>query len=59
MSILGEALIVRYHYFHHVGFDEIGAILDISKGRVSQLHRRALTQLRAHLKSVQDVDDSF
>lgn len=41
-----EATIVRKHYFEHKEFVEIGALLGISKGRVSQLHARALSLLR-------------
>ena len=37
-----ERLIIRYHYFDHLEFIEIGQRLGLSKGRVSQLHARAL-----------------
>ncbi len=52
MTLLVEALpererqIVRYHYFEHKEFVEIGDALGVSKGRVSQLHARALRLLR-------------
>jgi RNA polymerase sigma factor for flagellar operon FliA len=41
-----ERLIVRFHYFEHMEFQDIGAVLDVSKGRVSQLHARALQLIR-------------
>jgi RNA polymerase sigma factor for flagellar operon FliA len=41
-----ERLIVRYHYFEHMEFQDIGAVLDVTKGRVSQLHARALQLIR-------------
>jgi RNA polymerase sigma factor FliA len=41
-----EQQIVRYHYFEHKEFVEIGSVMGLSKGRVSQLHVRALRLLR-------------
>jgi RNA polymerase sigma factor for flagellar operon FliA len=46
-----ERMIVTLHYFHFLPFVDIAARMDISKGRVSQLHRRALESLRASLAS--------
>jgi RNA polymerase sigma factor for flagellar operon FliA len=45
-----ERLIVRYHYFHHMAFDEIARLLEISKGRTSQLHKRAIDTIREALR---------
>jgi len=45
-----ERRIVDDHYFEHVGFEEIARTLGVTKGRVSQLHKRALEQIRAALK---------
>lgn len=44
-----ESQIVRYHYLQGTPFDVIADLLGISKGRVSQLHKRALQQLRDRL----------
>jgi RNA polymerase sigma factor FliA len=41
-----ERQIVHFHYFHQMGFDEIAGLLAVTKGRVSQLHKRALDQVR-------------
>lgn len=41
-----ERQIIYFHYFHQVGFDEIAGLLVLSKGRVSQLHKRALDLVR-------------
>jgi RNA polymerase sigma factor FliA len=46
-----EQAIVTLHYFHHIPFVDIAAQLGITKGRVSQLHKRALERLRAMLGS--------
>lgn len=37
-----EKYIIQSHYYHNMGFEEMGKFLGISKGRVSQLHKRAL-----------------
>lgn len=44
-----ERSIVTLHYFHYLPFVEIAGRLGVSKGRVSQLHRRALDMLRESL----------
>lgn len=44
-----ERSIVTLHYFHYLPFVEIAGQLAVSKGRVSQLHRRALEMLRESL----------
>jgi RNA polymerase sigma factor for flagellar operon FliA len=44
-----EQAIIRSHYEGGLSFDQIGELLGISKGRVSQLHRSALTTLRKRM----------
>lgn len=46
-----EQMILRSHYLHGMAFDQIAALLRISKGRVSQLHRGALATLRKRMAS--------
>jgi RNA polymerase sigma factor FliA len=41
-----EKDVIKYHYFHALGVEEIGDILGLSKGRVSQIHHQALRNLR-------------
>ena len=50
-----ERKVLQYHYFHGLTFERIGDILDLSKGRVSQLHRTALAQLRKHAQVANDL----
>jgi RNA polymerase sigma factor for flagellar operon FliA len=45
-------MIVHAHYFQHVPFQEIAAQLRLTKGRISQLHKEALTRLRASLGAI-------
>jgi RNA polymerase sigma factor for flagellar operon FliA len=44
-----EQLIVRRHYLEGVGMDVIAGLLGVSKGRVSQLHKAAISRLRTLL----------
>jgi RNA polymerase sigma factor FliA len=52
-----ESLIIRHHYFQQIPFDEIAESMGLTKGRVSQLHRRALTMLRTNLQSNASIVD--
>lgn len=46
-----ERTILTLHYYHQVPFNEIARQLQLTKGRVSQLHKRALSDLRVLLKT--------
>jgi RNA polymerase sigma factor for flagellar operon FliA len=46
-----ERQIVHYHYFHQINFEEIAVLLNISKSRVSRLHKRALEYLQQSLQT--------
>lgn len=43
-----EKTVIRYHYYQQVRFDEIADRMDLSKGRISQIHHRALRRMREH-----------
>jgi RNA polymerase sigma factor FliA len=43
-----EQRVIRYHYFQGVRFDEIAMRLSLTKGRISQIHHRALQRMREH-----------
>lgn len=45
-----EQFIVRQHYLNGVAFEQIATLMNLSKGRVSQLHRTALTLLRKRMQ---------
>jgi len=51
--------VVHAHYVQDQAFEEIATALELSRGRVSQLHKEALSTLAARLKAGQDVDFSF
>ena len=41
-----EAIIIRQHYENGLSFTQVAELLNLSKGRISQLHRSALDGLR-------------
>lgn len=45
-----ERTIVEQHYLHETPFNQIAALLGLSKGRISQLHAAALQKIRSSLK---------
>jgi len=44
-----EAMILKQHYLHEASFDTLAELMQVSKGRISQLHRAALITLRKRL----------
>jgi len=54
-----ERQVIRYHYYHGLGFTEIADLLELSKGRISQIHRQGILLLRDAHASVGGLDASF
>lgn len=54
-----EQLMIQYHYYHHVSFDQIADMMEISKGRVSQLHKKALKLLKEGILGLRDLDGYY
>jgi RNA polymerase sigma factor for flagellar operon FliA len=54
-----ERRIIRHHYLQGLPFDEIAEQMSLSKGRISQLHKRAIERLRAALKETNEVDATW
>lgn len=49
-----EAMVLTLHYLQHVPFVEVARILDVTKGRVSQLHKQGIQRLRECLRTYGD-----
>ncbi|MGD9364148.1 MAG: sigma-70 family RNA polymerase sigma factor [Desulfobacteraceae bacterium] len=54
-----ERSIIQQHYFRRKSFASLSKAMGISKGRVSQLHKRALNMLRKHLADSQSLDGYY
>lgn len=51
-----ERFVINRHYLQEQSFDEICASLNLTKGRISQIHRRALSRLRESLRAIGGLD---
>lgn len=47
-----ERRVLRYHYYQGLPFKEIADLMDLTKGRISQIHRRALDHVRELAKTM-------
>jgi RNA polymerase sigma factor for flagellar operon FliA len=48
-----ERMIIRYHYYEYMEFTMVAEILGVTKGRVSQIHARALRLIREAFESLE------
>ncbi|MNL27225.1 RNA polymerase sigma factor SigD [compost metagenome] len=54
-----QRTVIRHHYLQGIPFDEIAAMMKLTRGRVSQLHRQALLRLRELLSTDARIDVSW
>ena len=54
-----ERTVVRSHYLQDLPFERIAATLQLTKGRISQLHRQALVRLRSQVAEHADWNTTF
>lgn len=54
-----EQLIIKHHYYQQQSFEEISEQLGVTKGRVSQLHRSALSLLKQIYEKLEGLDASL
>ena len=43
--------VMTLHYYQHISFTDIAKIMGVSKARVSQIHAKAISKLKARLES--------
>lgn len=51
-----ERTVIRYHYLQDQPFDLIAEMLGLTRGRIAQIHRKALMSLRNQLGATQRCD---
>jgi RNA polymerase sigma factor for flagellar operon FliA len=54
-----ERRVVQLHYQQGLAFEDISRELELSKGRISQIHKKALVSLRALLSQHGECDAAF
>lgn len=51
--------VLTLHYIQQLGFDEVAARMELSRGRISQLHQEGLANLRQHMRRRHNEGWSF
>lgn len=51
--------VIKYHYLGQMSFDDIGELLGVTKGRVSQIHREALSLIRKALNELEKLNANY
>ena len=54
-----QRTVIRYHYLQEHSFEDIANLMEVSRGRISQIHRQALSTLRDHLAAEATCDVSW
>lgn len=54
-----DRTVLRSHYLQELPFDEIAATLQLTKGRISQIHKQALQRLRVLMRDQGDWEAAF
>ena len=54
-----EQSVIRHHYYQHVRFEEIASRMGVSKGRISQIHHRALQRMREHYDELRQLRTDY
>jgi RNA polymerase sigma factor for flagellar operon FliA len=54
-----DRTVLRSHYLQELPFDEIAATLQLTKGRISQIHKQALQRLRVLMREHADWEAAF
>jgi RNA polymerase sigma factor FliA len=48
--------VIESHYLQHMPFEEVASAMALTRGRISQIHKEALQQLRSLLKQGNQID---
>jgi RNA polymerase sigma factor FliA len=54
-----ERKVIRHHYLHGMAFEDIADGMNLTKGRISQIHKKALATLRELMAERHTCDRSF
>lgn len=54
-----EQQVIRGHYLQEQPFEQIAAAMQLTRGRISQLHRQALGRLKSSLQAARDLDSGW
>jgi RNA polymerase sigma factor for flagellar operon FliA len=49
-----EQIIISLYYYEELTLKEIGAVLDLTESRISQIHSKILSKFRIRLQAMRD-----
>jgi RNA polymerase sigma factor for flagellar operon FliA len=49
-----EQIIISLYYYEELTLKEIGAVLDLTESRISQIHSKILSKFRTRLQAMRD-----
>jgi RNA polymerase sigma factor for flagellar operon FliA len=52
-----QRTVIRYHYYHEMSFTHIDDLLGVTKARISQIHTKALAEIRRRFAQASSLDD--
>lgn len=54
-----EQIIIRLHYYKFINFNQIASKMNLTKGRVSQIHKNALVKIKDALEANNKIDSFY
>ena len=51
-----QRMVIQYHYFQYMTFDKIAELMMITKGRVSQIHKTAIHNIKQNVSHSNNLD---
>lgn len=54
-----ERLVLQSHYMNDIPFERLATAMQLTRGRISQIHKQALLRLRAALREQAEWDSAF
>ena len=54
-----EQTIIELHYYKFINFNQIASKMNLTKGRVSQIHKNALIKIKDALGTRNKIDDLY
>ena len=54
-----EQTVIELHYYEYINFNQIASKMNLTKGRVSQIHKNALIKIKDALEARNKIDDLY
>lgn len=54
-----QRMVVQYHYYQHMPFEKIADLMKVSKGRISQIHKNAIINIKRNMFQGENFDSYY